>query len=84
MALKRRKSTPQKVADVLGTYAKMKAAKKVAKGAGKAAKGTAIVQVAKRTPVVKRIPIIVGAGLGVAAAVLAARKVRSGPTAQPS
>jgi hypothetical protein len=84
MALKRRKSTAQKVADALGTYAKVKAAKKVAKGAGKAAKGTAVVQVAKRTPVVRRIPILAGAGLGIAAAVIAARRARSGPTAQPS
>ncbi len=84
MALRRRKSRAQQIADVLGTYAKVKAAKKAAKGAGKAAKGTAVVKVAKRTPVVRRIPIIAGAGLGLAAAALAARKIRSGPTAQPS
>ena len=75
MALRRRKSRADKLADVLGTYLKLKAARKAAKGAGKAAKGTAAYKVAKKTPVVRRIPIVAGAGL---AAVLAARKLRSG------
>jgi len=46
------------------------------KGARKAAKGTAAYKVAKKTPVVKRIPII--AGIGVAAAVVAAKLRSSG------
>ena len=50
-------------------------AKKTAKGAKKAAKGTAAYKVAKKTPVVKRIPLI--AGIGVAAAVVATKLVRS-------
>jgi hypothetical protein len=80
MALLRRKSRAQKVTDALGTYAKVKAAKKAAKGAGKAAKGTAIV--VRKTPAKRSIPIV--AGLGIAAAAFTAWKLRSGPTAQPS
>jgi hypothetical protein len=79
MALKRRKTTAQKVADALTTYAKVKTAKKVAKGAGKTAKGTAVV--VRKTPVKRSIPIVAGLGL---VAALAAWKLRSGPTAQPS
>jgi hypothetical protein len=75
MALRRRKSRSSRIADLLGTYLKLQAAKKVAKGAGKAAKGTAAYKVAKKTPVVRRIPIVAGAGV---AAVIAARKLRSG------
>jgi hypothetical protein len=79
MALLRRKSRAQKVADAIGTYGKVKAAKTAAKGAGKTAKGTALV--VRKTPVKRSIPIV--AGLGLVAAV-AAWKLRSGPTAQPS
>jgi len=75
MTFRRRKSRTAKVADVLGTYLKFKAASKAAKGARKAAKGTAAYQVAKRTPVVKRIPLVAVAG---AAAFLAAKLARSG------
>ena len=80
MALKRKKSTPQKVADAIGTYAKVKTAKKAAKGAGKAAKGTAVV--VRKTPRTRTIPVL--AGLGLAATAFAAWKLRSGATAQPS
>ena len=74
MRLRRRKSRRSQVADVLGGYLKLKAASKAAKGARKAAKGTAAYQVAKRTPVVRRIPIVAGAGV---AAAVVARKLRS-------
>ena len=84
MAIRRRKSTSSRIAGALGTYLKLKTAKKAAKGAGKVAKGTAVYKVAKKTPVVRRIPIVAGAGV---AAVVAAKKLRSsggGATAQTS
>ena len=82
MALRRRKSKKSQVIDLLETYLKLQAAKKATKGARKAAKGTAVYQVAKRTPVVKRIPIIVGAV--VAAAVVAVKLRSSGDDAAPA
>jgi hypothetical protein len=69
MSLRRRKSKSQQVADVLASYLKLKAVSKTAKGAKKAVKGTAAYKVAKRTPVVKRIPIVLGAGAAAFAAV---------------
>ena len=69
MALRRRKSRKDQVLSLLETYLKLQAAKKATKGARKAAKGTAVYQVAKRTPVVKRIPIIAGAGVAIAVVV---------------
>jgi hypothetical protein len=75
MNLRRRKSRKSQAADMLGTYLKLKAAGKAAKGAKKAAKGTAAYQVAKRTPVVKRLPLIAA---GVAAAAFVAVKARGG------
>jgi hypothetical protein len=76
MTLRRKKSRKAQAADALGTYLKFKAAGKAAKGARKAAKGTAVYQVAKRTPVVRRVPLIVA---GAAAAVFVALKARGGP-----
>jgi len=80
MAFRRRKNRKSQVVSLLETYLKFQAAKKVTKGATKgarkAAKGTAAYKVAKKTPVVKRIPII--AGIGVAAAVVAAKLRSSG------
>jgi hypothetical protein len=80
MALRRQKSKKSQVVDLLEDYLKLQAAKKATKGATKgarkAAKGTAVYKVAKKTPVVKRIPII--AGIGVAAAVVAAKLRSSG------
>jgi hypothetical protein len=73
MNLRRRKSRTARATDLLGSYVKLKAAGKAAKGARKAAKGTAAYKVAKRTPVVKRIPLVAGAG---AAAFFAARAAR--------
>ena len=81
MALRRQKSKKSQVVDLLETYLKLQAAKKATKGARKAAKGTAVYKVAKRTPVVRRLPIIAGAG--VAAAVMA-KKLRSGGDAAPA
>ena len=66
MKLRRRKSKKAKAADAVGSYLKLKTAGKAAKGAKKAAEGTAAYQVAKRTPLVRRIPVI-AAGAGVAA-----------------
>ena len=82
MALRRRKSKKSQVVDLLQTYLKLQAAKKATKGARKAAKGTAVYQVAKRTPVVKRIPII--AGPAIAAAVVAVKLRSSGDDAAPA
>jgi hypothetical protein len=75
MRLRRRKSKTATAADLLGSYVKFKAAKKAAKGAKKAAKGTAAYQVAKRTPLVKRLPLLAGAAV---AAFAATRVLRSG------
>ena len=81
MTLRRKKSRKSQAADLLGTYLKFKAASKAAKGAKKAAKGTAAYQVAKRTPFVKRVPLIVA---GAAAATFVALKLRSGGDEQPA
>jgi len=66
------------VGDALAGYLKFKAASKAAKGAKKAAKGTAAYKVAKKTPVVKRIPIVIGAAAASAAAFVAVRKRKGG------
>jgi hypothetical protein len=75
MTLRRKKSRKAQAADALGTYLKLEAAGKAAKGAKKAAKGTAVYQAAKRTPIVRRVPLIVA---GAAAAVFVAIKARGG------
>ena len=86
MALRRQKSKKSQVVDLLETYLKFQAAKKATKGATKgarkAAKGTAVYKVAKKTPVVKRIPIIAGAGI--AAAVVALKLRSSGDDTAPA
>jgi hypothetical protein len=83
MTLRRRKSRKAQAADVLGTYLKFKAAGKAAKGAKKAAKGTAVYQAAKRTPVVEKIPLFVA---GAAAAAFVAVKALNygGDSEQPA
>ena len=49
------------------------------------AKGTAAYQVAKRTPVVKRIPIVAAGVAGVSAvAVIVTKKLRGGDDAAPA
>ena len=78
MNLRRRKSKQQQAADLLASYVKLKAVSKTAKGAKKAAKGTAAYQAAKRTPLVKRIPIMVGAVAAAGAAAFAAVKLTGG------
>lgn len=75
MRIRRRKSRKSQAADLLGTYLTVKAAGKAAKGAKKAAKGTAAYQVAKRTPFVRRVPLILA---GAAAAVFIIAKARGG------
>jgi hypothetical protein len=80
MTLRRQKSRKQQVADLAVDYLKLKAAGKAAKGAKKAAKGTAVYKTAKKTPGLKRLPFIAGAA--VAAAVAA--KVISGRHSEPS
>lgn len=80
MALRKQKSRKQQVTDLAIDYLKLKAAGKAAKGAGKAAKGTAVYKVAKKTPIVKRIPVVVGAGV----AAIVATKVVKGRGGQPA
>lgn len=80
MTLRRRKSRKAKAADLLGTYVKFKAAGKAAKGAKKAAKGTAAYQVAKRTPL-KKLPLIVA---GAAATVFVAVKALNRGGGEPA
>ena len=74
MRLRKQKSRKDQITDLAIDYLKVKAATKAAKGAGKAAKGTAVYKVAKKTPLVKRIPVIVGAGV---AAVVATKVVKN-------
>jgi hypothetical protein len=75
MNRRRKKSRKDQATDLLATYLKVKTASKAAKGAKKAAKGTAAYQVAKRRPFVKRVPLILA---GAAAAVFVAIKARGG------
>jgi len=82
MTLRRRKSRKAQAADALGTYLKFKAAGKAAKGAKKAAKGTAAYQVAKRTPL-RKVPLFV-AGAAAAAFVAAKALNRGGGEQQPA
>ena len=81
MRIRRQKSRSAQIADALSTYLKFKAASKAAKGARKAAKGTAAYQVAKRTPVIKRLPLVAGAGI---AAFFATRAVRGSGDSSPA
>ena len=75
MKLRRNKSKKAQAVDALGTYLKLKTAGKAAKGATKAAKGTAAYAAVKNTPSIKRVPLIVG---GAAAATFVALKLRRG------
>jgi hypothetical protein len=81
MQIRRRKSRAQVVLDAVAGYLKLKAAGKAAKGAKKAAKGTAAYKVAKKTPLVKRIPLVAGAG---AVAFVAVRKLKGGGEPSPA
>jgi hypothetical protein len=89
MILRRKKSRSQQVADLAASYLKFQAVKKTskgaAKGAKKAAKGTAAYQVAKRTPLVKRIPVVAAVVAGVSGvAVVVTKKLRSGDESAPA
>jgi hypothetical protein len=81
MKLRRRKSRKAQAVDVLGSYLKLKAVSKAAKGARKAAKGTAAYQVAKRKPIVRGIPLLAGAAV---AAFFATKALRGGNHEQPA
>jgi hypothetical protein len=81
MTFRRRKSRSAQIAGILGSYLKLKAASKAAKGARKAAKGTAAYQAAKRTPIVKRLPLVAGAGAAAFAATRLIKGSRGGGTA---
>lgn len=77
MALKKRKSRTQQIAGTAIAYMKLKTAGKAARGAGKGAKkaatGTAVYKVASKTPLVKRIPLVLGAGVAALVATKVAR-----------
>ena len=75
MALRRKKkSRKQQVADTAVTYLKLKAATKAVKGAKKAAKETAVFTATKKSPGgLKKIPVVIGAGV---AAIVATKVVR--------
>jgi hypothetical protein len=77
MTLRRRKSKKTQAANLLGDYLKLKAAGKAAKGAKKAAEGTAVVKAAKRTPL-KKASVFAGATAAVTAAAIVAVKVLRG------
>ena len=81
MALRKQKSRKQQAAELAVDYLKIKTATKAAKGAKKAAKGTAVYKVAKKTPIVKRIPVVVGAGV---AALVATKLVKGRGGGQPT
>ena len=82
MRLRKQKSRKDQITDLAIDYLKVKAAGKAAKGAGKAAKGTAVYKVAKKTPFVKRIPVVLGAGV---AALVTVKVVKGrGGNAQPA
>ena len=85
MALRRQKSRKEQVTDLAIDYLKLKTAGKAAKGAGKGAKkvakGTAAYKVAKKTPGVRRIPVVLGAGV---AALAAVKVVRGRSGGEPS
>ena len=77
MTLRRRKSKKAEAADFLGDYLKLKAAGKAAKGAKKAAEGTAVVKVAKRTPL-KKASLFAGVTAAATAAAIVTVKVLRG------
>ena len=87
MALrKKKKSRKQQVADLAISYLKVKTASKAvkggAKGAKKAAKGTAVYTATKKTPGgLKKIPVVLGAGI---AAVVATKVVRGRSHGDPA
>jgi len=85
MPFRRQKSRKTQLTDLVVAALKLKAAQKTAKGATKAtkkaAKGTVAYKVAKKTPVVRVIPVVAGAGV---AAAVAAKKLKGGGTGTPA
>src|SRR4051794_41913575 len=81
MRLRKQKSRRDQVTDLAIDYLKLKAATKAAKGAGKAAKGTAVYKVATKTPIVKRIPVVIGAGVAALVAVQGVKRRGEAPPA---
>ena len=85
MPFRRQKSRKTQLTDLVVAALKLKAAQKTAKGATKAtkkaAKGTVAYKVAKKTPVVRAIPVVAGAGV---AAAVAARKLKGGGGGTPA
>jgi hypothetical protein len=84
MTLRRRKSKKTQAADFLGNYLKLNAAGKAAKGAKKAAEGSAVVKAAKHPP--KKAPLFAAGAAAAAAATFVAVKVfrRGGDGPQPA
>ena len=79
MFLRRKKSRKSQAADLLGNYLKIEAATKAAKGASEGGQGHAATTAAKKTPGVRRVPLIaavIAAVVGTAALVVA--KARGG------
>jgi hypothetical protein len=81
MTFRRRRSRAAKATDMLVASLKLKAAAKAARDARKAATRTAAYRAAQRTPAVKRLPIVAGAGL---AAFAASRLLRGGQGGGPA
>ncbi len=79
MRLRRQKSRKTQITDIVVAALKLKAASKTAKGTAKAgkkvAKGTVAYKVAKKTPVVRVVPVVAGAGV---AAAVVAKKLKGG------
>ena len=79
MRLRRKKSRKSQAADLLGNYLKIKAVTKTAKGAKKAAKGTAAYKAAQKAPGIGRVPLIAAVTAAVAGtAALVVAKARGG------
>jgi hypothetical protein len=85
MTLRRKKSRKSQAADLLGNYLKVEAATKAAKGAKKAAKGTAAYKTAQKAAVVGRVPLIAAGTAAVAGtAALVVAKARGGKDEESS
>ena len=73
LTLRKQKSRKDQVTELASDYLKLDAVGKAAKGATKAAKGTAVYKATAKTPKTKKIPVFVGAGLAALVAVKVAR-----------
>jgi hypothetical protein len=83
MALRKKKqSRKDQIADLAISYLKIKTASKAVKGAGKAAKGTAVYTATKKSRGgLKKIPVVIGAGI---AAIVATKVVRGRSHSDPA